>query len=476
MMALSRFLLQKLGADKVGLWALVLSTTSVAKMSQLGLSGSTLRFISMHLARGDDKAVSETAETAVLSVALFTLPMGIAGYALFKIMLPVLVEDVYLKEATALLPFCLFSFILSSTASVPIAIIEGYQRFDMKVKLQIACQTLYLIISFLTVERFGLQGLGYAQIIQSTVLLFTSWILGRNLAPNLPLIPRHWKFTRLKEIMVYGVNFQVIGVLNIVNGPLIRGLLTFYGSLEITGYYEIADRLIRQVKNVMDNASRVLIPVFADVVENHAELFRGLYRKSYSLLFSLVLISYTTLIVFFKPFAQVWLGEYDGVFATFTYLLILGYGINNLCVPAYVAFAGSGEMHWNTLGHVVMAILTVALGSVLGIIWGGTGVVIGYVMALAGGSLLILILFHRLKNISFASLLPMRGRMIAFSLMLAPFALLIIENSAIGNGVVAYCIYGVQIILVATFFFASRLSEAIPGIPRKARNVLKVNK
>jgi hypothetical protein len=48
--ALFRFLLGTIGIEKVGIWSLVLATTNVTRISELGFADSLLQFVSRSLA------------------------------------------------------------------------------------------------------------------------------------------------------------------------------------------------------------------------------------------------------------------------------------------------------------------------------------------------------------------------------------------------------------------------------------------
>ncbi|OQW89639.1 MAG: hypothetical protein BWK78_07500, partial [Thiotrichaceae bacterium IS1] len=62
--------------------------------------------------------------------------------------------------------------------------------------------------------------------------------------------------------------------------------------------------------------------------------------------------------------------------------MTIGWAINNLSAPAYFTYLGTGQLRWNTVGHVLIAVLNGILGITLGIWFDGMGVVIGWVVAL----------------------------------------------------------------------------------------------
>ena len=51
--AIFRFLLGTIGIEKVGIWSLVLATTNVTRIGELGFANSVLQFSSRYLAKGE---------------------------------------------------------------------------------------------------------------------------------------------------------------------------------------------------------------------------------------------------------------------------------------------------------------------------------------------------------------------------------------------------------------------------------------
>src|SRR5215208_1462711 len=68
--ALFRFLLGTIGIEKVGIWSLVLATTSVTRISELGFANSVLQFVSRYLAKGEPLRAASVVETAAITVSV----------------------------------------------------------------------------------------------------------------------------------------------------------------------------------------------------------------------------------------------------------------------------------------------------------------------------------------------------------------------------------------------------------------------
>ncbi len=60
---LYKFLLNTIGVEQLGIWSLVLATTSVSQIASFGLSGSVVKFVAKYIAKEDEKSVSEVIQT-----------------------------------------------------------------------------------------------------------------------------------------------------------------------------------------------------------------------------------------------------------------------------------------------------------------------------------------------------------------------------------------------------------------------------
>ena len=100
------------------------------------------------------------------------------------------------------------------------------------------------------------------------------------------------------------------------------------------------------------------------------------------------------------------------IFISFGVLLTLGWFLNTLSAPAYFVNLGTGELGWNVGGHVVIGILNAILGLLLGVYFGGTGVVIAWALSLALGSSLIYLSYHIKHKIPLIELLPRDSRLL----------------------------------------------------------------
>ncbi|HWP00114.1 MAG TPA: lipopolysaccharide biosynthesis protein [Methylococcus sp.] len=406
MFALYRTLLETLGAKRLGIWSVVLATASASRIGDLGLSASVTRFVAKYRARQDDRAAGCVVQTAALSIA------GLLGLALLfaypglDLLFERLFVDQALIEARALLPYALVSLGLTAVASVFQSGLEGCQRYDRRVLLVVAGQLLFLSAALWLAPRHGLVGLAWAQIGQGVVLVVLGWFSLRRLLPGLPWLPWRWRRVFFREMLGYGLQFQVSSVAMMLFDPLTKALLGKYGGLSVAGYYEMAGQFVSKARALIVSANQVLVPLAADLHERDPGKLGEVYRTNLRLLFFVVLPLYALVVAWAPPLSELWIGRYEPKFVFFVGVLTLAWGLNTFAGPAYFSNLGTGRISWNTLTQVWMGLANAGLGLALGPHYGAEGIVWGMAIALISGSGLVVVAFHREHRLSWRLLLP----------------------------------------------------------------------
>ena len=425
---LYRFLLKTVGVEQLGIWSLVLATTSVTQVANLGLSGSVVKFVAKYVARNEDRNVSGVIQTAVISLGVIIGFVLLIGYPLIKWVLGLVVPPSSLNLALSILPFALFGLWLMAVTSVFQSGLDGLQRIYIRNLLTIGSSIFFALLCFIFAPKHGLIGLAYAQIINNSTILLLSWFLIKRFLPLLPVIPYQWDRYLFKEIINYGINFQIISVTTMFYDPITKALLSKFGGLSMVGYYEMASKMILQLRALLVSAYQVLVPAIANLQEKAPQKIRHIYLTSYRLLFYLSIPLFSLIIAFIPTISKIWIGHYEKVFIIFGTLLAIGWLLNILNVPAYFVYLGTGKLFYNVISHITIGLLNAGLGYLLGIFYGGIGVVIGWVISLAIGSSVIYISYHMIEGIQLKGLFPVESRTLFLASLLFVVVFIIIQS------------------------------------------------
>jgi len=412
---LYRFLLNALGVERLGIWSIVMAMTSIGQISNLGFSASVLKFVAKYQAHDDQESVAALIQTSAIFIGILAGGVILIVYPLAAWLLGHILRDSNLGEALSILPYALGSLWITILSGIFQSSLDGFQRIAIRSMLLMAGAVLQLTLCLALVPTFGLLGVAYAQVSQALVLLIAGWLILKRHLPLLPIVPWHWDQNLFREMVGYGVNFQIITVSQLLYDPITKGLLTKFGDLSMTGYYEMANRMILQLRSLLVAANQVLVPVIADFQEKNQKAIEEIYKRSYRLLFYIALPMFSAILAFIPIISEAWIGHFESQFVVFANLLTIGWFMNSVASPAYFSNLGIGDLRWNTIGHIIIAVLNLGLGWLLGSIFGGSAVVVAWVISLIAGSLIIPISFHLKYNIPVTELFPEENGPVGFA-------------------------------------------------------------
>ncbi len=425
---LYQFLLNTIGVEQFGIWSLVLAITSVTQIANFGLSGSVVKFVAKYIARAENENVCGVIQTAAISVGVFAGVILLAGYPIVKWVLGLVVPDESLSLALSVLPYAFLSLWIMVIASIFQGSLDGCQRIDLRSLLLMGGAIVHLLLCFMLAPTYQLMGVAYAGVIQNFVILIGSWIVLKRLLASMPLLPCKWDTGIFKEMIGYSINFQIMSVTVMFYDPITKALLSNFGGLAMVGYYEMASRMIQQFRALIVSANQVLVPAIADLKEKTPEKIHSIYLTSYELLFYVALFLFSLIIISIPLISELWIGHYERIFVILGMLLAIGWFFNILNAPAYFTNLGTGELRWNVISHIAIALLNAGLGFLMGIFYGGIGVVIAWVFSLALGSSIIYLSYYIRYKIPLIELIPKASRTLVITCLICILSALLIQH------------------------------------------------
>ncbi len=415
---LYKYLLASVGVELLGVWALVLASVASARLSDLGFASSIVKFVAKYRAKGDELKAGEITETAVFTVFSVILIVSVLVYYPIQIILGYLVPEGKLSFALLLLPYALTSLCINTVSGVMMSGLDGCQRMDIRNILLMAGILINIGLVMSLLPEFGFIALAYAQLIQAVLLLLASWLFLRKELPSFHLVAK-WKKEHFLEIWRYAFTFQFTSFITMTYEPVTKGLLSYFGGLSMVGYYEMASRMVMQVRSLIVSVNQIFVPAVAEIVETSPRKVKALYLSSYELFFSMNLILFGLLAVITLSVSELWIGAINKEFITFSWLLIAGWMVNTFIVSAFYFNQGTGNLRPNLIAQASIGGLNITLGMILGFLYGGYGVVAGWAVGLIAGSLPLLVRYHSDNKIPMTDIVPGSGRRILLAVLLA---------------------------------------------------------
>lgn len=402
---LYRVLLLNLGVQLLGVWSLIIATSSLANLANVGFTSGLVKFVSEFNAKDEQEKISKLLFTSFFSMLLFLSGITLIIFLLATLYVKKIVPAEYVKLTLSVLPYSLFCLLINSLGGVFISALEGFQRNYIRNIAYIFTSIGYFGLAILLLPEFGLKGLAIAQIIQAIVILFVALYHVKKLCPTFRFATWNWDKTIFRSIFNYGYKFQIISIFQMLFEPMTKILISRYSGISTLGFYEMASRFVNQIRAIISTMNQVTVPVIAHYSCTDKNAIFYIYKRSISFIISLVFPFVAGIILFGPHLSVVWIGDLEPVFVNSTYILSFSLLINILNAPAFFSSLGEGKLNGLLVMHFLIAILNILFGVILGKYIPSYGVIIAWALSQGIGSVFLILFYHRTHNINFSMIL-----------------------------------------------------------------------
>lgn len=391
---LYKYLVTVLGVELIGVWSIVMAFSAFLRTGDFGFAGSIVKFVSSSMVLNEHEKIIKIINTAFISVAVILAVLLLIFYPLIYFSLPFFIEQKYIVLAYDILPYSIVSVWLAVLGTLTIFVFDGLNRVDKRSICLVAFNLILVILSITFVHFYGFIGLGYAQVIQAFFQLLIAWMLIRKELKISQFVLYKWDKGVFKEMFSYSIHLQVSSLMAMMLEPISKLLLGHFGTMSSVGYFEMANRLVMQVRNIIVNANQALVPMLSKAHTKSENLINK-YFVTLKVLFVISLIAYSILATFTSFISEIWIGTYQKEFVYFTYMIIVALGINTLAGAAYFTNMSTGDVKYNTQSQMIIAILNLLLSLIFGYIYGSIGIVSSYASSIIFGSVWLMINFKK---------------------------------------------------------------------------------
>lgn len=416
---LYKYLITKVGIEQLGVWSLVIATISVGAVANSALSESVVRFVALYSAKHDWENVAKVLFTSCYILALLLSVFLLIIYAGSYYILPLIIKNNYLILARSLLPYGLLGFWIAGVANAFLSYFEGMRQAYIKNLISAVCVILFYAGSLMLVPRYGLIGVVYAQVVQSSVLLVVSTIAVIIKLPYFTLRPLKWESPLFKELVHFSLNLQVVSIITILYEPVTKYILAKYGSISFVGFYEMGNRLVNQARSVIISATQILVPNMTIEAEKSLTSLKAIYYKVFSIVLSAGTFMLMAIIIFLPYISILWIGHFEPVFILATIILGIGWYVNIIMSPVYFVNYATNSLKINVNGGLIVAALNPVLCFVLGLYFGSYFIIAGWATALIIGSIYTLRTSHKKYGIENSALFRPEFKKVLWSTVFA---------------------------------------------------------
>lgn len=391
-------LVRAVGIAQVGLLAVVSTVATISRLSELGLSGAVTRFVPEHLARGEKREAAAIIVTSAMTLGLVTGAGVLIAWPALQKLLPFIVEAHLVEAAQSLLPLTLLGLWINIISGCALTSLDGVHRADRRAQITVISQIVFAAVSIGSIRKFGIAAIPIGQTLQAIcVIILATSVLRAELPEIMSARP---SIAFLRRIWRYGAQLQLMTLLILVYDPATKLLLNHYGALSSVGYFDMANRLIGQVRSVIVSANQVMVPHYSVLRATNPQLLTATVRANFQFLLISSAVAFPLLSVSLFLISKIWMGEINFEFIRMGIILIVGAFGNVMNGAIYFMNMGTNSIMNNLIGWITVVMTTILCGLIGGAIYGETGVIIAISIGLIAGTVVTTLAYVRSMKIS----------------------------------------------------------------------------
>ena len=397
---LYRYIIQLAGIEQFGVFSILTASVYFLGIGALGLPSAIQRCQAKYLALGDEEQAVKVLQTGVTSLALIMLVVVSIAFPIYRTLLPNLFPQKNLYLAYSLLPASLIYIWFEAIRRSAVQSLDACFRVDIRAVLMIIQPLIIFMVSLVLIPQIGILGYVFARIAAAGFVIIAGWFSVKRILPKLPMFPIYWRLEYFKELMGYGLQMQLSGLSLSLFEPLTKVFLGLYGDLTLAGYYEVAQKLVFQVRGLLITSSQSLISLYTRFQEQDSKRLLKTYLANINTLLFMAIPAFVGLVSVSPFFAELMLDHHKQNFIIIMILLSFSYLLNSISAPSYFVYSGIGELKWNIISRLSMVIFNIVLGISFGSLFGGMGVIAAVALSYGLMPLITLYTFQRRNKIT----------------------------------------------------------------------------
>jgi O-antigen/teichoic acid export membrane protein len=455
-------ILHKIGVAGYGTWAVFLAINGLTSLADLGLMGTSSKFVAEYYARRDFAALTQLLNTGLSLFLLLDIVIGATLWGTSPLLASVLFHGSSVPTAELIVLLRCFLIVIAANILTQLfaSVTTGLQRLDLTHMMSAANVVLAACFGgFLLLRGWGLRGLVYGYIGAGILTIAAYLIIVRRLLPHIALNPFRFDRAEARKMFSFSLRLYVTQAAVAVHNQVEKVFLATLIGVDPVGWYEIASDVALKVRGAIGLLLSPVLPAASELnaLGDEARMKELYYRThKYLALIGVPVVCYVVAVS--HRFVELWIGPSLKMIALPLSVLLVVNFFNLASGPGFLIFAGSGYMKPGVQSAILGIVLNIVLS--LGLIYkfGFAGAVLGTSASLILASGFFISVFHRRTGYSLARVLR-EGYMkpILASVLILAVILVIRPTSnlswfgLVGIGVVFGAFYSV-VILLSGFF------------------------
>jgi O-antigen/teichoic acid export membrane protein len=346
------------GERAMGVWALFAAVAALAQVTSFGFAPALLRLVTMQDTKQKRRNIGLLLATVNASNILVAFPLTLVLYWPAVWYGQSMLQGSDLENYLSILPAGILGLCLNNFSSAYLFMLDGFSLFYKRAIIQIVSYLLFAVLSFAGIQYFGVVGVSYAFFIQHVIIIVLSIWSTRELLNGKSIFPIRISKWAIKELFGFSAKMQVSNMLVICFDPLVKFFITTSIGLSGTAAYEIANKVVVQVRNIVAVSNQVITPMLVkkQIEEQLPAYYSLVFKKNQwiSFILSLLLIGFT-------PFVSIFfVGEVRFEIMAAILVMNIAWFVNMIAIPGYYLFLAVNRLNVLILVHFINAFILIA--------------------------------------------------------------------------------------------------------------------
>ena len=374
-----------LGLAALGAWSICLSLATPIAIFDAGASDAVVRQVASRMAVGEKSASLHVLRTAL---AICTIG-GLVGAVILA--LPVWLfashfTSVSHMQLPGLLSAAFAVMFLNMLGLACTGTLEGLERYDLKFAVSLVSVAVLVLSSQYLISRFALYGLALAFVLQAASNFVLSFVFASRALHVGSSSVSPPSLATARELARVGFPVKAFGFVSLVIEPLTKLLIGHFGTLHLVGVYEVASRVVMQVRLLIVGATQVALPRMMRAASSGVDASRAVHTFTVRANAWACVTGFSLLALSFPWLLRMVTGRDDHETIVFALLLLLGWVTNALSAPFFFRNVATLKVRRIWVSAWIIAGVNLTAGLALGALFGAIGVVIALTLGVAVGS------------------------------------------------------------------------------------------
>ncbi|HTZ62850.1 MAG TPA: oligosaccharide flippase family protein [Solirubrobacteraceae bacterium] len=384
-LALTPFLIHRLGLEAYGVWAFAVTLTlgsGYASFSALGIEGATVRYVAEALDERDPEALNRTVASSLVlfcAIAAVLTPLTIA--LAHVLVLAIGVSPRLRDAATACFALIGAQLAFELPARAFVAVLEGTQKFVNFQLVELGRALAQAVLFVLAVlAGWGVAGLGVAQAVTTLAALIAYWLLAHRAVAGLRAGPRHVRRAELARLVRFGGGVFSLRLTSVVYNQIDKAIVGLALGARQVGLYEIANKVNLSAATIATVSVSAVVPAAASQRRDR-NVLRDMYVRGSCYATAASLPFAVAAFVFARPLLLSWIGPTAAPAVGAAQLFVVYEGVQTVQNVGATMLYGLGRIRLPLIVNLGATALNVALSIALVYPLGFVGVILGTLIA-----------------------------------------------------------------------------------------------